>query len=111
MRQTSTDPESARRAGEVEATLKRLTRMSERLMQLERAEGARLLVDSPQDLRPVLRIVAGDFDRGDDAGRVTLGLPDAPMPSDIDPDAVAILARNLIENALCHGQGGGQRGA
>lgn len=105
LRQTSTDPESARRAGEVEATLKRLTRMSERLMQLARAEGARLLVDSPQDLRPVLRIVAGDFDRGDDAGRVTLGLPDAPMPSDIDPDAVAILARNLIENALRHGQG------
>jgi two-component system OmpR family sensor kinase len=105
LRQTSTDPESARRASEVEATLKRLTRMSERLMQLARAEGARLLVDSPQDLRPVLRIVAGDFDRGDDAGRVTLGLPDAPVPSDIDPDAVAILARNLIENALRHGQG------
>jgi two-component system OmpR family sensor kinase len=105
LRQTSTDPESARRAGEIEATLKRLTRMSERLMQLARAEGARLLVETPHDLRPVLRIVAGDFDRGDDAGRVTLDLPDAPVPSDIDPDAVAILARNLIENALRHGLG------
>jgi two-component system OmpR family sensor kinase len=104
LRQTSTDPESARRAGEVEATLKRLTRLSERLMQLARAEGARLLTDAPQDLRPILRIVAGDFSQGPDAGRVTLSLPDVPTPSDIDPDAVAIIARNLIENALRHGQ-------
>lgn len=103
--QTSTDPDSTRRAGEVEATLKRLTRLSERLMQLARAEGARLLVDTPQDLRPVLRIVAGDFVQGSDAGRVALSLPNAPVPSHIDPDAVAILARNLIENALRHGQG------
>jgi two-component system, OmpR family, sensor kinase len=105
LRQTATDPESARRAGEVEATLKRLTRLSERLMQLARAEAARLLTDTPQDLRPVLRIVAGDFAQGTDAGRITLSLPDAPTPSDIDPDAVAIVARNLIENALRHGQG------
>ena len=106
LRQTTTDPDSARRAGDVEATLKRLTRLSERLMQLARAEGARLLVDAPQDLRPVLKIVAGDFTQGADAGRVALTLPDAPVLSDIDPDAVAIIVRNLIENALRHGQGG-----
>lgn len=104
LRQTSTDPDSARRAADVEATLKRLTRLSERLMQLARAEGARLLVDAPQDLRPVLTIVAGDFSHGPDGGRLDLSLPDAPVLSDIDPDAVAILARNLIENALRHGQ-------
>jgi len=105
LRQTSTDPETARRAAEVEATLKRLTRLSERLMQLARAEGARLLIDNHQDLRPVLRIVADDFAQGPDALRLTLSLPDTPTPSDIDPDAVAILTRNLIENALRHGQG------
>jgi two-component system OmpR family sensor kinase len=106
LRQTSTDPESARRASEAEATLKRLTRLSERLMQLARAEGARLLVDVPRDLRPVLRLVAGDFDQGADAGRVELSLPGAAVPSDVDPDAVAIIARNLIENALRHGKAG-----
>ncbi len=105
LRQTSTDPDTTRRAGDVEATLKRLTRLSERLMQLARAEGARLLTDTPQDLRPVLRIVAGDFAQVPDTGRVALSLPDRPVPSEIDPDAVAILARNLIENALRHGQG------
>jgi two-component system OmpR family sensor kinase len=74
-------------------------------MQLARAEGARLLVDTPQDLRPVLRIVAGDFAQRAEAGRILLSLPEAPVPSDIDPDAVAIIARNLIENALRHGTG------
>jgi two-component system OmpR family sensor kinase len=105
LRQTSTDPESVRRAGDVETTLKRLTRLSERLMQLARAEGARLLSDTPRDLRPVLKIIAEDFAQGPDGGRLALSLPDEPLPSDIDPDAVAILARNLIENALRHGQG------
>lgn len=105
LRQTATDPETARRAVDVETTLKRLTRLSERLMQLARAEGARLQVDIRHDLRPVLQIVAGDFAQGPDAGEVALSLPDAPVFSDIDPDAVAIIARNLIENALRHGQG------
>lgn len=105
LRNTATDPESARRATEVEATLKRLTRLSERLMQLARAEGARLLVDTRLDLCPVLRLVAGDFAQGADAGRVALFLPDAPTLSEIDPDAVAIIARNLIENGLRHGEG------
>lgn len=106
LRQTSTDPESARRASEAEATLKRLTWLSERLMQLARAEGARLLVDTPQDCRPVVQIVAGDFTQGADAGRIELFLPDRSVPSDVDPDAVAIIARNLIENALRHGDAG-----
>jgi len=106
LRQTSADPESVRRASEAEATLKRLTRLSERLMQLARAEGARLLVDVPQDLRPVLRLVAGDFAQGEDADRVQLSLPEAAVPSDVDPDAVAIIVRNLIENALRHGDAG-----
>ncbi len=105
LRQTSSDPDSARRAAEIEATLKRLTRLSERLMQLARAEGARLLIDIPQDLRPILKIVVDDFAQGADAGRIALSLPGVPTLSDIDPDAVAILARNLIENALRHGQG------
>jgi two-component system OmpR family sensor kinase len=106
LRQLSTDTDTRRRADEVEQTLKRLSRLSERLMQLARAEGARLVADSPTDLCAILRLLLRDFDHGPDAGRVSLTLPDAAVLSLVDPDAVAIVARNLIENALRHGQGG-----
>ena len=45
------DPAAEARAAEIEATLKRLTRLSERLMQLARAEGGQLRLDRRADLR------------------------------------------------------------
>lgn len=95
------DPGARARAGEIAATLRRLTRLSERLMQLARAEGGRLRVDQASDLRPVIRLLAGELG----PERIALSLPDGPVLSDLDPDAVAILARNLIDNALRHGTG------
>ena len=47
------------RAAEIEATLKRLTRLSERLLQLARAEGGRLRRDVASDLRGLLRYEPG----------------------------------------------------
>jgi two-component system OmpR family sensor kinase len=103
LRGETSDPAAASRASDIEATLKRLTRLSERLMQLARAEGGRLRLDAPKDLRPVARIVAEDTARGTTPGHLVLDLPDAPVRSDLDPDAFGILLRNLIENALRHG--------
>ena len=97
------DPEAARRGAEIEATLKRLTRLSEKLMQLARAEGGRLRTDQPADLRPVLSLVVADFERAAGADRLDFVLPADPVLSDIDLDAFGILCRNLIENALKHG--------
>lgn len=97
------DPRARGRAAEIEATLKRLTRLSERLMQLARAEGARLHRDHADDLRPVARIVVEDLRRALPGRVLSLALPDGPVTSDIDPDIFAILARNLIENAARHG--------
>lgn len=97
------DPAARARAGEIEATLKRLTRLSERLMQLARAEGGRLTVDPAADLRPVARIVVDDLTRNLAAGRVVLVVPEGPVMSDLDPDIFGILCRNLVENALRHG--------
>lgn len=94
------------RAAEIEATLKRLTRLSEKLMQLARAEGARLLADTPTDLCAVLGLVMRDFEMGPGAARIALTMPGSAVPSEVDPDAVAIVARNLVENALRHGAGG-----
>ncbi len=103
--QTETrDPDAKARAAEIEATLKRLTRLSERLLQLARAEGGRLRRDVAADLRPVARLIVDDLSRGVEPGRILLTLPDNAVMSDLDPDAFAIVLRNLIENALRYGQ-------
>ncbi len=103
LRAETDDPATDVRAADIEATLKRLTRLCERLMQLARAEGGRLRLDHSADLRPVARVVVEDLARMGAVGRITLSLPDSPVLSDIDPDAFAILCRNLVENALRHG--------
>ncbi|QIR86814.1 ATP-binding protein [Paracoccus sp. AK26] len=100
------DPQAKARAAEIEATLKRLTRLSERLMQLARAEGGRLRRNEVADLRPVARIVVDDLSRATDDGRIALMLPDIPVWSDLDPDIFAILLRNLVDNALRYGAAG-----
>ncbi|MBB4215461.1 two-component system OmpR family sensor kinase [Rhizobium anhuiense] len=93
---------TSQRATEIETTLKRLMRISEKLMQLARAEGGRLQSDEPSDLRTVLQMVLQDFARAGE-GRVSLTAPMVPVLSMLDPDAVGILCRNLVENALKHG--------
>ena len=110
LRGETSDAAAAARAADIEATLKRLTRLSERLMQLARAEGGRLRVDSPADLRMAARIVAEDAARTVQPGRLAVSLPDAPVLSDLDPDAFGILLRNLIDNALRHGTEAGRIG-
>ena len=102
----TSDPAAKARAGDIEATLKRLTRLSERLMQLARAEGGRLRLDHASDLRPVARILTDELSRMTGAVRIALVLPTDPVMSDLDPDVFAILYRNLVENALRHGAHG-----
>lgn len=97
----STDPATRQRATDIEAALKRLNRLAEKLLQLARAEGSRLRTGIATDLRPVLKMIVADLDP--DEQRVLLDSPSKPVLSDIDPDVFAILARNLIENALKHG--------
>ncbi len=99
----TSDAAAKARAGEIEVTLKRLTRLSERLMQLARAEGGQLRLDRASDIRPVARIVTEDLARAPGGQRIVLTLPEMPVMSDLDPDAFAILFRNLVENALRHG--------
>ena len=100
-------PAAAARAADIEATLKRLTRLAERLMQLARAEGGRLRTDAPSDLRIIARLMVEDAARAPNSGRIALSLPERPVLSDLDPDAFGIVCRNLIDNALRHGAAGG----
>jgi len=97
------DPAAKARAAGIEVTLKRLTRLSERLMQLARAEGGRLRLAHATDLRPIAHILTKDLSRMVGAERISLELPSAPLISNLDPDVFAIIYRNLVENALRHG--------
>lgn len=99
----TSDSGAKARAADIEATLKRLTRLSERLMQLARAEGGRLRLDHASDLRMVAHLLTDELSRMAGAGRLTLVLPPEPVMSDLDPDVFAILFRNLVDNALRHG--------
>jgi two-component system, OmpR family, sensor kinase len=103
----SSDPAVIERADDIQTSLKRLNRLSNKLMQLARAEGGRLRSESHTDIRPVLNILVTDFKRVSDgsANDIDLQMPDDPVFSDIDIDALSILCRNLVENALRHGTG------
>lgn len=99
------DEASRERARAVAASLRRLSALSEKLLQLAKAEGGGLLAETPAPLGPVLRLVVDEIDRRFDvADRLEMEISaDGGPISDLDPDAFAILARNLIENALKHG--------
>lgn len=99
----TTDPEAARRATEVITALKRLTRLSEKMLQLARAEGGRLRLDDANDLRALVRLMVSELRRTTPRRQINLDLPPQPVLSDLDPDAFGIICRNLIENALHYG--------
>ncbi|MDK9698103.1 MAG: ATP-binding protein [Siculibacillus sp.] len=93
------------RARAVATSLRRLSGLAEKLLQLAKAEGGSLLAETPSRLGPVLALVIDEIDRRSDvAERLDVSIPaDGGPLSDLDPDAFAVLARNLIENALQHG--------
>ncbi len=88
------------RARAIETELKRMARLAGKLLDLARAEGAGGAAGASEDLRPILSLVVDEFRAG--AGLCPV-LPSAPVAAAIDADTFAILARNLIENALLHG--------
>jgi two-component system OmpR family sensor kinase len=91
------------RAGKIENSLRELARLSEKLMQLAKAEGGGLLSEAPQDLIPLLAHVVDEWSHSSGQS-IELQLPSqASVYSAIDPDAFGILLRNLIENALKYG--------
>lgn len=94
------------RVREIEAALKRLSQLSEKLLQLARIEAGFAGTDNEIDQLPVLGMVVRDInaatawrDRVEFDPAAATGLPAA-----IDPDGFAIVVRNLIENGLKHGE-------
>lgn len=102
-------PEGAvrERARQIETSLGNLTRLSEKLMQLAKAEGGGLLSEQAHDLCDILVHVVDDFRRQENSEQLHLEMCEkAGLVSHLDPDAFGILMRNLIENALKHGERG-----
>ena len=87
---------------EIEEALRSLSVLSGRLLELAKAEGGGALSQNQHDLVPILAMIVQDL--ADQApGRIIQSLPEQEVNSFLDPDAFAILVRNLIENALKHG--------
>lgn len=103
LRLEATTPEARDRIDRIEAALQRMRGLVARLLQLARAEAGIGPAQEPQDIAPLLGLVvdetASDPTR---AARLRVMRPDSPVLSAIDPDAFAIVAGNLIENALQH---------
>lgn len=88
------------RLRDVEAALQRLARLTEKLLQLAKADGGHLRTGAAQDIRPVVGFLLDD---SPEAGRLVATLPEAPVLTTVDIDVFAIALRNLVENALKHG--------
>lgn len=97
----SADPEALAVVPMIDA----LTRRSERLLQLSRIEAGVGLGTGPADALRILRLLLDEM-RGQ--GRHPVRFDDSDLDRllvAVDPDALAILLRNLLENAIEHGSG------
>lgn len=100
------DHPAGSRVREVEGSLRKLSQLSEKLLQLARLGAGFARSDVPIDLKPVIDLVVRDFRATRQmSDRVCLTvMDDADLVRPIDPDAFAIALRNLIQNGLSHGE-------
>ncbi len=101
-------PEAARMAmDEAAASLERLARRAEKLLQMSRAESSAAFVRETVDLGALACDVAEDFWRDPDVSkRLKVQISrDEPITTVGDADALALALRNLIENALRYAPG------
>lgn len=95
-------------ARQVEGSLQHLARLAEKLLQMSRAEAGIGVTERPSDLLAILDLIIEDLDRTiTAAGRIKLHAGGGVrLVRAIDPDAFAIVIRNLLENALIHSPAG-----
>ncbi|QKD02219.1 ATP-binding protein [Mesorhizobium loti] len=104
------DEAARKRPRQIKAALSDLAGLSEKLMQLARADAGVAIAGKSADLAAVAALVVADFEQhGQNKRRLRLETPDKGKAlAAIDTDALAIVLRNLIENALRHGTEGGE---
>ncbi|HEX5596466.1 MAG TPA: MtrAB system histidine kinase MtrB [Micromonosporaceae bacterium] len=102
------DPAVARSAELLQAELDRFESLLTDLLEISRFDAGFAVLDAePTDLVPVVQRVVDRLDRL--ASRVgvplRLELPDGPVIAEVDPRRVERVLRNLIGNAVEHGEG------
>ncbi|MBD8066578.1 two-component sensor histidine kinase [Devosia sp. PTR5] len=99
------DHPAAQRTGEIERALRRLSVLAERLLQLARLEAGFARSETDVPLRPIIDLVVRDFVKSG-VPVVVEAHPDAAPHGRVNPDAYALVMRNLIDNAVLHGADG-----
>jgi len=95
---------SREQADKIEQSIKRLSQLSEKLMQLAKAESGRLISTESHDLISLVRLIVEDFKRSYPDAVIHLKIPDnETFMSNVDADALAILLQNILDNALKYG--------
>jgi two-component system, OmpR family, sensor kinase len=108
LREQLHEPEAPGRVATMIAQIRRLGRMTEKLLQLSRASSGAAMADDRFDLIAVLLILAEEFQDMPPAFREVVVTCDGLEALFVrgDMDAAGILFRNLIENAAHHGTPG-----
>lgn len=102
------DDAARHRGRQVKAALNHLARLSEKLLQLARADAGTAVNGAPVEIGGLAALVIADIERQQNArGCIVLRRGHGPAMVGVDPDAFSILLRNLLENALLHGERGG----
>jgi len=89
--------DQAERLKIVQTSLTRLTRLIDKLLQLARAESVTLYNGEPTNLEIIVQMIARELDPRNE--RVEIISESSPL-LDIDPDALAVILSNLVENGL-----------
>ncbi|WP_326555961.1 MtrAB system histidine kinase MtrB [Micromonospora sp. NBC_01813] len=101
------DPAVARSAELLQAELDRFESLLTDLLEISRFDAGFAVLDAePTDLVPVVRRVVDRLDGlADRLGvRIDLRLPDTPVIAEVDPRRVERVLRNLLGNAVEHGE-------
>lgn len=98
------------RVASLVGTLRKLGNLVEKLLQLARADAGIALSREPVDLSRLVGIVVDEFSRRSALAQRIRFEPDRSrkLIGKTDPDALGIVLRNVIENALTHGAQDGE---
>lgn len=102
LEQSPLHEEQQQRLRTVRQLLQRLQTLSEKLLQLARAESGIALKSGEVDLRQLLQLLCQDHQWRADV-RLDLHLPSSPVLVQGDVDALGIVLGNLLENAIKYG--------